>query len=253
MSRTDRPAPDRIALVTGAARGIGATIVRRLVNDGYAVAINYASSAEAADRLVEEITAAGGRATAVQADISDPAAAARLVNETTERLGPPLVLVNNAGLNMVSSVRKQDPADWDRVIGVNLSGAFYCTHYALPAMYEAGYGRVVMLGSPIAERTITPGVAAYSAAKAGVLGLVRTLAKEVVDRGITVNSVLPGFVESDMTRSGGDAGAQMLRGWPPIAPEDIAATVAFLLSDQAGRISGEEIGVWAGGPRPVPN
>lgn len=253
MSRSDSPAPARIALITGAARGIGATIARRLAKDGYAVAVNYASSAEAADRLVEEITAAGGNATALQADISDPTAAARLVAETTERLGPPLVLVNNAGLNLVSSVRNQVPTDWDRVIGVNLSGAFYCTHYALPAMYEAGYGRVVMLGSPIAERTITPGVAAYAAAKAGVIGLVRTLAKEVIDRGITVNSVLPGFVESDMTRTGGEAGAQILRGWPPIPPDDIAATVAFLVSDQAGRISGEEIGVWAGGPRPLPN
>ncbi|BBZ05667.1 beta-ketoacyl-ACP reductase [Mycolicibacterium chitae] len=249
MSQPELSASPGVALITGAARGIGAAIARRLASDGFAVAINYASSADAAERLVKEIEAAGGSAIALQADISDPAAAANLVAETTTRLGPPLVLVNNAGLNVVGSVRKQEPADWDRVIGVNLNGAYYCTHHALPAMYEAGYGRIVMLGSPIAERTITPGVAAYSAAKAGVMGLVRTLAKEVIDRGITVNSVLPGYVETEMTRSSGDDGAAMVRAWPAIAPEDIAATVAFLVSAPAARISGEEIGVWAGGPR----
>jgi 3-oxoacyl-[acyl-carrier protein] reductase len=135
------------------------------------------------------------------------------------------------------------------VIGVNLNGPFYCTHYALPAMYEAGYGRVIMLGSPVAERVITPGMAAYSAAKAGVMGFVRTLATEVVDKGITVNSVLPGFVDTEMTRSGGDEGTALMQAWPPIVPEDIAATVSFLVSEEAGRISGEEIGVWAGGPQ----
>ncbi|WP_293040545.1 SDR family NAD(P)-dependent oxidoreductase [Mycobacterium sp.] len=254
MSEAGIPAPGRddrrVALITGAARGIGAAIARRLAADGFCVAINYASSAEDAERLAKEIDAAGGTAAALQADISDATAAANLVAETTKRWGPPLVLVNNAGLHIHRSVRKQDPADWDRVIGVNLSGAFYCTHYALPAMYEAGYGRVVLLGSPVAERTIIPGMAAYSAAKAGVMGFVRTLAAEVVDKGITVNSVLPGFVDTEMTRAGGDDATALMQAWPPIAPEDIAATVSFLVSEQAGRISGEEIGVWAGGPQP---
>ncbi len=251
MSTPTLPAAARVALVTGGARGIGAAIVRRLAEDGFAISINYSSSATAADLLAEEINAAGGTAIAVRADISDAAEAESLVAETTKRLAPPLILVNNAGLNTVGSVRKQQPAEWDQVIGVNLSGVFYCTHNVLPAMYEAGYGRIVMLGSPIAERTITPGVAAYSAAKAGVMAFVRTLAKEVASKGITVNSVLPGFVDTDMAHSAGDDGAAMLRAWPAIAPKDIADTVAFLLSDQAGRISGEEIGVWAGGPQPL--
>lgn len=251
MSTSDLRSGKRIALITGGARGIGAAITRRLAGDGFAVAINYASSADAAERLADDISGSGGSAVAIQADISDAAAAGDLVEQTTEQLGPPLVLVNNAGLNILGSVRSQDPTEWDRVIGVNLSGAFYCTHYALRAMYEAGYGRVVMLGSPIAERTITPGVAAYSAAKAGLMGLVRTLATEVADRGITVNSVLPGYVETEMSRAGGAEGAALLRTWPRITPEDIATTVSFLVSDQADRISGEEIGVWAGGPRSV--
>ena len=236
---THADATNRVALITGAGRGIGAAIARRLAADGFAVAVNYSSSADTAQQLVGEIVAAGGTATALQADISDAAAAENLVAETTQRLGPPVVLVNNAGYNAVDSVRKQDPAEWDRVVGVNLSGVFYCTHHVLPAMCEAGYGRIIMLGSPLADRTITPGVAAYAAAKAGVAAFVRTLAKEVAGRGITVNTIVPGFVDTEMTHSAGAQGAAMLRAWPPITPADIANTVAFLLSDQAGRISGD--------------
>jgi len=244
------PDHPRVALVTGAARGIGATIARRLAADGFTVAINYATSADAAELLAKEINAAGGTAAALQADVGDAAAVANLVTETTERFGPPLVLVNNAGVNMTAAVRKQDPADWDRMIAVNLSSAFYCTHYALPAMYAAGYGRIVLLGSPAAGRAVAPGLAAYAAAKAGLTGFLRTLAKEVAHKGITVNSVLPGLVDTELTRTAGRDSATIQRSWPPIAAEDVAATVSFLVSEEAGRVSGEEIGVWAGGPLP---
>ena len=240
----------RVALVTGAARGIGAAIVRRLAADGFAVAINYATSADAANSLASAINDDGGTAVTLQADVGDADAVAKLVAATTERLGPPLVLVNNAGVNATAAVRRQSPAEWDRMIAVNLSSAFYCAHFALPAMYEAGYGRLVFLGSPAAGRAVAPGLAAYAASKAGLTGFVRTLAKEVASRGITVNSVLPGLVDTELTRGAGSESAAIQRAWPTIAAEDIAATVSFLVSDQAARISGEELGVWAGGPLP---
>lgn len=128
----------RVAVVTGGGRGIGAAISRRLAADGFAVAVNYSSSAADAQDVVDKIVAGGGRAAAIRADVSDSAQAEELIAATTAELGAPTVLVNNAGMNLAGAARKQSPTDWDRVIGVNLSGAFYCTHAALPAMYDSG-------------------------------------------------------------------------------------------------------------------
>ena len=147
MSQPSTPPADpdhpRVALVTGAARGIGATIARRLAADGFTVAINYATSADAAELLAKEINAAGGTAAALQADVGDAAAVANLVTETTERFGPPLVLVNNAGVNMTAAVRKQDPADWDRMIAVNLKGVWLGMKYQIIQMLDQGGGTIV--------------------------------------------------------------------------------------------------------------
>ena len=165
-----------MAVVTGGSRGIGAAISRRLAADGFAVAVNYSSSAPQAHEVVDSIVYRGGRATAIKADVSDAAAAAELISEATRSLGPPVVLVNNAGTNVTRSVRSMSPSDWDRVIAVNLSGAFYCTHAALPAMYDSGWGRVIFVSSPAAERRPSPGVGAYAAAKAGMEGLMRAVA-----------------------------------------------------------------------------
>ncbi len=239
----------RVAIVTGAGRGIGAAIAQRLAADGFAVAVNYSRSADAAGRIVEKIVADGGTAVAIRADVSDEAQAEHLITATTAELGPPLVLVNNAGMNRAGAVRKQDPADWDAVIGVNLSGPFYCAHHALPAMYEAGWGRIIFVTSPSGGRRPSPGMSAYSAAKAGLVGMTRTLAQETARRGITVNAVMPGFVETDIVSSGGDdAVATLERSWPRIPAESIASTVSFLTSDAGADVSGEEIGVWRGGP-----
>lgn len=239
----------KVALVTGGARGIGADISRRLAADGFAVAINYATSADAAEALAAEIIDTGGSAVAICADIGDADAAARLVAQTTELLGPPVALVNNAGMNLSAPARAQSPEDWDRVIAVNLSGAFYTTHAALPAMYEQGWGRVVFFGSPAGGRHPLPTMSAYAAAKAGLAGMTKTLAKEVARRGITVNTVTPGYVLTDMVTAGGeDMVAAMDRYWPKVPRDAVASIVSYLLADQAQYVSGEDIAVWQGGP-----
>lgn len=239
----------KVAVVTGGGRGIGASISRTLAADGFAVVVNYSRSVDDAERVVGQIEADGGRAVAIQADVSDAGQAEALMVLTRERLGPVSVLVNNAGLNINASARRQTPADWDRVIGVNLSGAFYCTHAALPDMYDAGWGRVIFLGSPSGGREVMPTMSAYAAAKAGLVTAAEAMAKEVARRGITVNTVVPGFVVTDMITSAGDRAADVMREtWPEVPADAIADAVSFLVSDRAAFVSGEELGVWLGGP-----
>jgi 3-oxoacyl-[acyl-carrier protein] reductase len=239
----------RVAVVTGGGRGIGAAICRRLAADGFAVAVNYSQSKLGAEAVAESITADGGRAVTIQADVSSSEEAAELIRQAQQLLGTPTVLVNNAGLNVSGSVRKLTPAQWDRVIGVNLSGAFYCTHAALPGMYEAGWGRVVLFGSPAGGRGLMPAMASYAAAKAGLVAFAGSMAKEVARHGITVNTVVPGFVETDMTRAEGEQAMSKMRGgWPGVPPQGVASVVSFLVSDEAAYVSGEEIGAWLGGP-----
>ncbi|OZE90757.1 3-oxoacyl-ACP reductase [Rhodococcus sp. 14-2686-1-2] len=236
-------------MVTGGGRGIGAAVCERLASDGNAVVVNYSRSEVAARTVVSRIIDAGGQAAAVGADIADTEQAQHLINAACQLFGPPTVLVNNAGMNSTSSLRAQPPEQWDRVIGVNLSGAFYCTHAALAHMYEAGWGRIVFFGSPSAGRRTSPGTGAYAAAKAGLIGMTKTLAQEVFRRGITVNTVVPGFVATDIVASASnDAIAALRNSWPEVPPETVASTVSFLVSEGASHVSGEEIGVWAGGP-----
>jgi 3-oxoacyl-[acyl-carrier protein] reductase len=241
-----------VAVVTGGSRGIGAAISRRLAAEGFAVAVNYCSSAVEAHEVVDSIIDGDGRAAAIRADVSDAVQAAELIAEATEKLGPPVVLVNNAGINVTRSVRSMSPPDWDRVIAVNLSGAFYCTHAALPGMYDSGWGRVVFVSSPAAERRPSPGTGAYAAAKAGLVGLTKSLALEVARRGITVNTVMPGFVKTDMIASGGAGALKSLAAhWPEIPAESVASMVSFLVSENGSHVSGEEFGVCLGGPTGV--
>jgi 3-oxoacyl-[acyl-carrier protein] reductase len=242
-------APARVAVVTGGGRGIGASISRTLAADGFAIAVNYSRSASDAERVVKEIEAGGGRAVAIQADVADATQAEQLMAQTRELLGPVAVLVNNAGLNINASARSQTPADWDRVIGVNLNGAFYCTHAALPDMYAAGWGRVIFLGSPSGGREVMPTMSAYAAAKAGLVKAAEAMAKEGARRGITFNTVVPGFVVTDMIGSAGqDAEGVMRQTWPEIQADAIADAISYLVSDRAAYVSGEQLGVWLGGP-----
>jgi 3-oxoacyl-[acyl-carrier protein] reductase len=158
-------------------------------------------------------------------------------------------LVNNAGFNVNASVRSQSPENWDRIICVNLSGAFYCTHSALPDMYATGWGRVVFVGSPAGGRETMPTMSAYGAAKAALVAMTFALSKEVAHRGITANTVIPGLVMTDMVGSAGEDAAEVLRQtWPEVPATAIADTVSFLASDKAAYVSGEQFGVWLGGP-----
>jgi 3-oxoacyl-[acyl-carrier protein] reductase len=241
-----------VALVTGGARGIGTAICRRLAAAGHPVIVNYASSMGAADSLVAEIVAGGGSAVAIAADVADAGAVEALFRRAAETIGPPTIVINNAGVSWPASAAKLTPADWDRTIAVNLSGAFYCTHAALPAMYERGWGRVIYLGSPGGGRTTSAGMSAYAAAKAGLVAMAKAIAIETARRGITVNTVVPGYVETDMVRSSGDdVVARMDATWPKIPPEAVAELIGFLVSPAAEHVSGEDIAVWRGGPSPI--
>jgi len=246
----------RTAIVTGAARGIGAAIARRLGQDGLAVAVLDLDETSCAD-VVGEITNAGGRAAAFGADVSDPASVESAVGRVEAQLGAPTVLVNNAGIIRDNLLFKMGVDDWDAVMNVHLRGSFLMTKAVQGYMTQAGWGRIVNLSSVSALGN--RGQANYSAAKAGLQGFTKTLAIELGRFGVTANAIAPGFVASDMTRASAErmgvsfeefekgAAAQI-----PVGrigqPEDIAHTASFLVSEGAGFVSGQVIYV-AGGPK----
>jgi 3-oxoacyl-[acyl-carrier protein] reductase len=246
----------RTAIVTGAARGIGAAVARRLAEDGFAVAVIDLDES-ACKGVVDEIAAAGGRALAVGADVSDEAAVDAAVTRVADELGAPTVLVNNAGIIRDNMLFKMSTDDWDSVMNVHLRGSFLMTRAVQKHMTEARWGRVVNLSSTSALGN--RGQANYATAKAGLQGFTKTLAIELGKFGVTANAIAPGFIETDMTaataaRVGMDfeefkaaAAAQI-----PVArtgrPEDIAHTVSFFASEGASFVSGQVIYV-AGGPR----
>jgi 3-oxoacyl-[acyl-carrier protein] reductase len=246
----------RVAIVTGAARGIGAATARRLAADGFAVAVLDLKEDDARD-TVQGIESAGGRALAVGADVSDAAQVQAAVERVATELGPPVVLVNNAGVTRDNLLFKMTDDDWDTVMAVHLRGAFLMTRAAQKYMTEARWGRIVNLSSTSALGN--RGQANYSTAKAGLQGFTKTLAVELGKFGVTANAIAPGFIVTDMTRA---TAARLGQDWDtyvaaraaaiPVAragqPEDIAHTVSFLVSEGAGFVSGQVIYV-AGGPR----
>ncbi|RKT76704.1 3-oxoacyl-[acyl-carrier protein] reductase [Terracoccus luteus] len=253
---TDQPSTSRTAIVTGAARGIGAAVARRLAADGFAVAVlDLDESACAA--VVSEIEAAGGRGLAVGVDVSDEAAVQSAVERVVDGLGAPTVLVNNAGIIRDNMLFKMTTDDWDAVMGVHLRGSFLMTRAAQKHMIDAKWGRIVNLSSTSALGN--RGQANYAAAKAGLQGFTKTLAIELGKFGVTANAIAPGFIASDMTRQTaermGITFEQFLEGAAkeiPVGrvgqPDDIAATAAFLVRDDASFVSGQVIYV-AGGPK----
>lgn len=245
----------RVALVTGASRGIGAACARALAADGFAVAVNYARSAEAADALIAGIRASGGEAVAIRADMAVPGAGERLVGETVDRLGPPLVLVSNAGIQRSRALVRQSAEDWDAMWATNVNGAREVTRTVLPHMYDAGWGRIVFISSVLGA-TGGPGDTGYSATKAALLGMSKSLAQEVARRGITANAVLPGTILTDLATSTDEAVLAANIGFLAAKragePDEVAGVVAFLASDRASYVNGAEIAVHGGGWVPLP-
>ncbi|MFJ2667169.1 SDR family oxidoreductase [Nocardia fluminea] len=246
----------KVAIVTGAARGIGAAVATRLATDGYAVAVLDLDEAACAG-TVAAIEAAGGAALAVGADVADEAAVAAAVERIATELGAPTVLVNNAGVLRDNLLFKMSAADWDTVMNVHLRGAFLMTRAVQKYMVEAKFGRIVNLSSTSALGN--RGQANYSAAKAGMQGFTKTLAFELGKFGVTANAIAPGFIETEMTaataaRVGADFEAFKAAAAAQIpvnrvgTPADIANTAAFFVSEGAGFVSGQVIYV-AGGPK----
>lgn len=239
----------RVALVTGGSRGIGRAIAITLAKTGHAVAVNYATRPDAAEEVVSSIRSAGGSAMSVRADVSDPQDVEALFATVTAELGGVEVLVNNAGVTRDNLLLRMTVEDFDRVIATNLRSAFLCTRAALRSMLKAKWGRVVSISS-VAGVAGNAGQANYAASKAGMIGLAKSVAKEVGSRGITVNVVAPGFIETEMTddlaetaKTAALAGITLGRFG---SPADIAATVGFLVSEEAGYITGQVIGVDGG-------
>ena len=246
----------RIAIVTGGARGIGAAISRRLAADGMAVAVLDLKEADAGG-TVDAITAAGGRAIAVGADVSQPDQVAAGVDKVVAELGPPGVLVNNAGVIRDNMLFKMTDNDWDTVMGVHLRGAFLMTRATQKYMVDQRFGRIISLSSSSALGN--RGQANYSTAKAGLQGLTKTLAIELGPYNVNANCVAPGFIETAMTRQTAERVGVPFEQFKEFAaeqtplrrvgqPEDVAGTIAFLCSEDAGYVSGQVVYV-AGGPR----
>lgn len=216
---------------------------------GYKVGVHYAGRREAALAVVAEIEAAGGQAQAFGADLSDAAQASSLVGQVVEAFGSLEVLINNAGVTRDGLLIRMKDEDWDTVIRTNLDAAFYTSRAAVKAMMRARYGRIIQITSVVALMG-NPGQANYVASKAGLIGLTKALAKEYGTRGITVNAVAPGFIESDMTAElSAEVKAKYLEQIPAGrfgTPEEVAALVRFLVSDEAAYISGQVISVNGG-------
>ncbi|WP_405791150.1 SDR family oxidoreductase [Streptomyces sp. NBC_00029] len=236
-----------VALVTGGSRGIGAAVALRLAEDGVDVAITYVSDAEAAAEVVGKVEALGRRAVALRADAGDAAQAANAVGETVRRFGRLDVLVNNAGVGLIRPLAELAPADVERVLAVNVRGVFHTTRAA--AAHLGPGGRIITIGSCMTQRVPGPGGALYTMSKSALIGLNRALARELGGRGITVNIVHPGPVDTDMNPADGPyAGAQaaMTALGRFGAPREVAAVVSFLAGEEASYVTGAEFAVDGG-------
>jgi 3-oxoacyl-[acyl-carrier protein] reductase len=238
-----------VALVTGASRGIGAACARALASAGYDVAVGYAADTAGAEATAAAVRALGRAASVHQADVADEAQAAGLVEAAEEALGPLDAVVLNAGITRDGLAVRMSADDWNAVIDTNLSGAFFTARPALRGMLRRRAGSIVAVSS-IVGLIGNPGQANYAAAKAGMIGMVRALAREAGGRGVRVNAVAPGYITTDMTAGLTDEHRDALLGSTPLGrlgtPEDVAAAVAFLCSDDAAFITGAVLPVDGG-------
>ncbi|MBN2403961.1 MAG: 3-oxoacyl-[acyl-carrier-protein] reductase [Coriobacteriia bacterium] len=240
---------NKIALVTGSSRGIGAQIAQRLAAEGATVAVNYAGSEAAAQEVVSSIVAAGGVAEAFKADVSDADSVSALLDAVVKRFGRLDILVNNAGITRDGLLVRMSDDDWNDVLSTNLSGAFFATRAAAKLMMKARTGCVINISSVVGVAG-NAGQANYAAAKAGLIGLTKSVARELASRNVRVNAVAPGFIETDMTAGLPDAAREAALSGIAMkrmgTPADVAALVAFLASDEAAYITGQTIAVDGG-------
>ncbi|MEA5463282.1 3-oxoacyl-[acyl-carrier-protein] reductase [Leptothoe sp. PORK10 BA2] len=239
---------DQVAIITGSSRGIGKAAALALAAEGASVVVNYARSSAAADEVVAEIVKAGGNAIALQADVSQEDQVEALVKATKEKFGRIDVLVNNAGITRDTLLLRMKPADWQAVIDLNLTGVFLCTRAVAKIMLKQRSGRIINISS-VAGLMGNPGQANYSAAKAGVIGFTKTVAKEMAGRNVTVNAVAPGFIETDMTNE--LSNTEEILKYIPLGrygqASEVAGLIRFLAADPAAAyITGQVMNVDGG-------
>ncbi len=240
---------NKVALVTGASRGIGRACALALAQSGAQVVINYRGQQQAADALVAQIEQAGGKAIAVQADVSQADDVERLVKATTDAFGRLDILINNAGITRDNLLLRMKDAEWDDVLNTNLRGTFLLTKAVLRPMMKARWGRIISISS-VVGLTGNAGQANYAAAKAGLIGFTKSVAREMASRSITANVVAPGFIDTDITKDLSDDIKTAVVNTIPAGrfgqPDDVAAVVAFLASDHAAYITGQTLAVDGG-------
>ena len=237
------------AIVTGASRGIGRAIAIKFAELGANVVLNYRSDINSVQEVVKEIEGKGVKVLAIQGDVSSFEDSKRIIDEAMEKLGSIDILVNNAGITKDSLIMRMKEEEFDKVIEVNLKGVFNCTKHAVPVMVKQRSGKIINISS-VVGLSGNAGQANYAAAKAGIIGFTKSVAKEIASRGITANAIAPGFIQTDMTEALGEKVKENIKVNIPLkrlgSPEDIANTAAFLASDMASYITGQVISVDGG-------